>query len=861
MAIDYQSSFNSGELSGRMNGRSSLEVYKNGCSRLENFFVLPQGGVERRTGTEYIASTNGGAGDGRARMIPFIFSSTQSYAVEFGDGYITVWDDDTPILVTNSSPYADADLDDIDVRQRFDIMYIQHPDFPIYELRRINTNPSFELKVLEFDYPPLDDQNDEEIYFDLTFNETAYSAAGVSYSVGDVVQYDGIVFRCVYPMTSSNFNTELGKGWWIASNKGATATINSYDSASGGLDADAFNDGMVGSVFSIKNQRNGILNTDGSVIPWNSPEPRNRVNENSTTWASGTANESFVSGMINASLSNWEYNISGSSFKGTINIQRSLDNGVTFEDYVFITTTPDLASKSLVFSSPSPEGVNTWLRVSNIDWSSTGSMQFDISAQSSDIEGLVLVTGFTDENTITVEVISDVQCELSTGITGLVQTSTPTRIYYPTRSKKWSGSSFSSSKGWSRAISFHQDRLWLAGNDAEPSTIFASVSGDYYNFAPNETSDGGIKRIPDNPEFAQWFVGKDKLVMGTEGGAVGIRSVDSRELIDASNIVTSSQAVFGASAVPAIEANDVVVYSERSGKKLRELIYNDTEENFRSSDMNILNNEILVPGVKELFLQQQPDQVIWAVDRDGDCACLTYERVQEVVGWSRFITNGTIESACRIPSSTSEDEIWFCVNRGGVYTIEKLRPRADANWYVDSGVESVIGGVQYAIDASGERAVDASGEYALDGGEIEGLSHLNGQEVRCVADGVDDGLYTVVGGKITPSTQDATTYLVGLDYDSIMRTMPIEPNLMSKLPNSRIKGATKCVAEFYPTQGGSIREKDKTGEILEPVEFSGEKRFNIASDWTREKIIEIKQHLPYPMTIISLAVWTEAKGG
>ena len=40
--------FNTGELSDRLKGRVDLEKYKHGCETLENFIVLPEGGVSRR---------------------------------------------------------------------------------------------------------------------------------------------------------------------------------------------------------------------------------------------------------------------------------------------------------------------------------------------------------------------------------------------------------------------------------------------------------------------------------------------------------------------------------------------------------------------------------------------------------------------------------------------------------------------------------------------------------------------------------------------------------------------------------------------------------------------------------------------
>jgi len=845
MAINYQSSFNSGELSGRMNGRSDLDVYKNGCSRLENFYVLPQGGVERRTGTEFVGLTDpageaGTPGNARSRLLPFVFSSSQNYIVEFGDEYITVHDGDTVVTTFSGTPYTDADIDEIDMRQRFDIMYIHHPDFPIYELKRTDLAPTFTFTELAFDFPPLQEENDEDVFFDLTFSGTAWNTtAGTSYSIGDVVLFDGALYKCVSNHTSNaSFTVDYEYGFWIATNSGVSAVLNAWDAESGGNAVNHFTDEDVGSYFYIKNPRNGRVYTQNSIV--GDPKITNYSSEISSggPFGSGGQGADNFSGALNVSYSKWTFNLTLNNQGCDVTLQRSTDSGTTWEDYVFIASEQYPVTKSFTYSSPSTEGGNTWVRISYSNFGGGTSTTANLFISDiRGIDGLVRVDSVdVSGETANVTVVSDVQQELSAGMTGTIVDMNPTRT------KKWNKSLFSSSSGGARAMTFYEDRMWLAGSANDPSTIYSSVSGDYYNFQTGDTADMGIVRIPDSPEEAQWLIGRKRMILGTEGGAIVVNSVNSNELIDASNIVTASQAVFGASSVPAIEANDAVVYAERSNKKLRELIYNDTEENYRSSDINILNDKILTEGVKELFLQQQPDQIIWAVDGNGDCACLTYERVQEVVGWSRFITDGAIQSACKLPSSTSEDEVWMCVKRGDKYTIEKSKPRGDMDWYVDSGVEA-----------------------SLTGSDVEGLDHLEGMTVRCVVEGdgwiVNDGTYVVASGKITPTTQGGTKYLVGLDYDSILRTMPIEPTLVSKLPNSRVKGAVKCIAEFETTTGGSVREQHKVGEVLDEVEFSGELPVPIASDWTREKIIEIKQHLPYPMTILSLAVWTEVKGG
>ncbi len=87
--------FTSGELSPRLNGRIDMEKYYNGASKISNFAVLMHGGLQKRSGTKFIREikTSTGSNSG-ARLIPFVFSKTQAYILEFGHNYIRFYKDE-----------------------------------------------------------------------------------------------------------------------------------------------------------------------------------------------------------------------------------------------------------------------------------------------------------------------------------------------------------------------------------------------------------------------------------------------------------------------------------------------------------------------------------------------------------------------------------------------------------------------------------------------------------------------------------------------------------------------------------------------------------------------------------------------
>ena len=116
----------------------------------------------------------------------------------------------------------------------------------------------------------------------------------------------------------------------------------------------------------------------------------------------------------------------------------------------------------------------------------------------------------------------------------------------------------------------------------------------------------------------------------------------------------------GSADIQAELSNDVVVYAQSDKRKLRALYYNREEDIYKSSNLNFANDEILDSGIKEMFIQKQPYQIIWCILENGDMASLTYERDEEVTGWSVFKTDGEFISGCSVPGD-SEDFVWVCV--------------------------------------------------------------------------------------------------------------------------------------------------------------------------------------------------------
>lgn len=90
-ASPLKDAFNAGEMSPLMAARIRIDKYANALKTCLNMIPMVQGGVTRRTGTMFVDEIKSSAS--AAKLVPFEFSVTQAYALEFGNQYIRFYKD------------------------------------------------------------------------------------------------------------------------------------------------------------------------------------------------------------------------------------------------------------------------------------------------------------------------------------------------------------------------------------------------------------------------------------------------------------------------------------------------------------------------------------------------------------------------------------------------------------------------------------------------------------------------------------------------------------------------------------------------------------------------------------------------
>lgn len=134
-----KSSFTGGEWSESLFARQDLAKYQSANKVMKNFIAHPHGGASNRPGTKFVYEVDNSAE--KSKLIPFSFSTVQSYVLEFSDLKMRVIMDGG-IILSGGTPfelvttYLEADLPLLKFAQSADTLYMTHPSYPPRKIQR-----------------------------------------------------------------------------------------------------------------------------------------------------------------------------------------------------------------------------------------------------------------------------------------------------------------------------------------------------------------------------------------------------------------------------------------------------------------------------------------------------------------------------------------------------------------------------------------------------------------------------------------------------------------------------------------------------------------------------------------------------
>lgn len=245
----------------------------------------------------------------------------------------------------------------------------------------------------------------------------------------------------------------------------------------------------------------------------------------------------------------------------------------------------------------------------------------------------------------------------------------------------------------------HQQRLWFAGSDQNPATIYASQIADFENFNRHQ-----IPRDDDSLEFTiasgkisqiKWMVPFSDLLIGTAGAENRVTGGDS-SAITPTNVDCKPQSFWGSSPIRPIVVGNSIIHVQRQSGKIRDLFYSLEKDGYAGNDLSILSNHLFEGHtIRSWAYQQEPDSIVWAVRDDGVLLAMSYLKEQDIWGWSKHTTDGLFRWVCTV-GGLKEDRLYAMIERvidgETVFYIECLSSKwkgsdgIDRAFYVDSGL-------------------------------------------------------------------------------------------------------------------------------------------------------------------------------
>jgi len=156
MSYVTKHNFVGGVVSPLVGKREDLATYNNSLAVLKNGRVLPHGGIRKRSGFKWVATSAYCTYGEENVAVSFNFSTDQSYVLVFSDGHVEVFGntaDFSPAVYV--SPYGGADIRQLRFAQSADVLYIVHEDYEPRIFYRYEPDPVGDPGVYTFAFETL----------------------------------------------------------------------------------------------------------------------------------------------------------------------------------------------------------------------------------------------------------------------------------------------------------------------------------------------------------------------------------------------------------------------------------------------------------------------------------------------------------------------------------------------------------------------------------------------------------------------------------------------------------------------------------------------------------------------------------
>jgi hypothetical protein len=409
-------------------------------------------------------------------------------------------------------------------------------------------------------------------------------------------------------------------------------------------------------------------------------------------------------------------------------------------------------------------------------------------------------------------------------------------------------------------VAFWQQRAMYARTYNKPNGIWGSQSANLFNFnssRPLNDADALAFAVSGRRVNAiMHLVPLKSLIVFTTDAVFSVKGNGDTGAITPTQIDITPEGYRAASRVRPVVVDDIAFFNTAKGGTIRTIGYQFEADGYKGNDLTVFAPHFFLNVTAvDMTWAEFPLSVLAVPMDDGDVRVLTWQAEQQVWGWSKWQTDGEVESVCTV-SENGEDVIYAIVKRGDKRYVEYT---ASIRW---TDVEDAI-----YLDS----ALTYSGDPKTTFG---GLEHLEGRTIDVLADGAVYSGLVVLGGQIE-LTQPASKVVAGLPYESWIRTLPLGMEEEKGEPKT-IAGATVKVLrsrglevgigkDLPPGQLEPASSDDEIDGLIDEIKtrdlepfgeptrlFSGDLPVDVENgDWRAADVV-VRQRHPLPMTVLGV---------
>lgn len=839
--------FTGGECAPSVQARYDLEKYASSVAEMTNFFPGLHGDVQRRPGTRFVAELGG-----KSVLIPFSFSTDvgQNFVLVFGDKVMRVADEHGLVEgVSIETPYDADDLYEISYAQSGDIVYLAHKDYTLRKVtRKGNAEDGYVWGIEEVELnKSLPTPDKPTVVFERNNGD---DSANLGYTMRykitavDDEGHDSLASEagtCDGKHPSDFVEGNRVKITWQAIE--GVKEYNVYREEAGYFGfigvADA-GDAVGATVSKLK-----MGNLEGGVLKYSGSQSRTVVVSNGyrgteyqpvqdvdvTTKLSVVANDAQNAFLIDGKLFVWvTLRTTTTTWTQEERTKRDPETGNETQTYQWVPRTTTATASE-------------WRMVKDVEEDSIAG-EYDADRV---LIGNLGSNSATPNGTVNVYTVSPVYAG---GGTLTFYDNNFEADTSDTPKEDWEPFKDGNNPA---TVTFHQQRMVVAGTHDEPSTFYMSRTGDYENFRksrPLQDDDPVEYMIASGSVDAiAWAASFGDLLLGTSGAEYKVTADDAA--ITPKTVGISTQSFWGSAKLAPLIIGNSVLHSQRFGGRVRDLYYSLEKDGYAGNDLSIMAPHLFEDHrLLQWCYQQTPGSNVWIVRDDGVLLCMTYLKEHNIYGWSRHVTKGKVKSVCTISGEKADVAMLVTertINGRTRYFLERL-----ADQHFD------------AYDIKDAFFVDCgmTFTYASPVHTVYGLEHLEGEEVDVLADGSPIEKLIVANGSIT-LPYDASIVHVGLPFVSSLAMLPMEADIQNGSTLGKKRGYGKAVVRLISSVGGKYGAEvgqmfdipflpENWGEACVP--FTGDIELIVPGGQATNTSLRLVQDRPLPMHIIAVAI-------